>query len=266
MKGIQGTAEVNGTSLFYTLTGEGQAIVFVHGMALDRRMWDEQVVEFSNGYRSICYDLRGYGKSALPGNEPYSHHEDLLALLDFLQIDKATLVGLSMGGRVVTDFGIAYPERTRALILIDTALHGYAFKTFSIENIIEEAHHSGLDSANLTCLNHELFKSARNNKRASPQLAKIIREYSGWHWIHPNPWIPLKPSSVEQLYKIISPTLILAGELDLPDFLEIAEFLSQKITGARAKIIPGAGHMCNMEEPELVNQAIKEFLENLHSR
>src|SRR6185436_3073968 len=92
-----GYAPSNGTSLYYEVSGEGEAVVLLHGFSLDHRMWAPQVDALAGRYRVVRYDLRGFGRSA-PSPERFTHADDLLALLDHLHIDRAALVGLSMGG------------------------------------------------------------------------------------------------------------------------------------------------------------------------
>jgi pimeloyl-ACP methyl ester carboxylesterase len=111
-----GIAEVNGTKLYYEVVGEGQPLVLVHAGSFDRRIWDEQFTAFADHYKVIRYDVRGHGKSALP-TKPYSDTEDLYRLLQWLHVEKAHLVGLSLGGRIIIDFTLAHPEMVGTLIL-----------------------------------------------------------------------------------------------------------------------------------------------------
>src|SRR5438876_717507 len=120
-----GYAKVNGTRLFYDVAGIGQPIVLIHGHVLDRRMWDDQFEVFARRYRAIRYDMRGYGRSALPMGEPYYAVEDLKALLDYLGVVRAYVLGLSKGGVVAIDFAVTYPEATAALIAVDAGMTGY---------------------------------------------------------------------------------------------------------------------------------------------
>jgi pimeloyl-ACP methyl ester carboxylesterase len=88
-------------------------------------MWDDQFEAFAQHYRVVRYDARGFGKSAQPGSEKYLHAADLMALLERLEIDRAAILGLSMGGGIAIDFALTYPEATRALVLVDSTLGGY---------------------------------------------------------------------------------------------------------------------------------------------
>ncbi|MCI0575581.1 MAG: alpha/beta fold hydrolase, partial [Chloroflexi bacterium] len=117
-------AEVNGTRLYYEVAGAGPPLVLIHGYTLDTRMWDDQFEAFAQHYQVIRYDLRGFGRSAMPTGESYTHHEDLKALLDHLGLARAHILGLSLGGGIAVNFALAYPEATQSLILVDTSVLG----------------------------------------------------------------------------------------------------------------------------------------------
>ena len=118
---LKGTAEVNDTRLYYEVSGSGHPLVLIHGLALDTRMWDDQFQAFSEYYRVIRFDLRGFGNSTLPTGDQYAYFDDLFALLNYLDISQAHILGLSLGGSVAVDFALAYPEATSSLILVDVS-------------------------------------------------------------------------------------------------------------------------------------------------
>jgi pimeloyl-ACP methyl ester carboxylesterase len=103
--------------LYYEITGSGRSLVFLHAGIADSRMWDEQFWMFAPTHRVLRYDLRGFGISA-PVSGTFSHRQDLCSLLDFLQIGKASLVGLSLGGQLALDFALEWPDRVESLILM----------------------------------------------------------------------------------------------------------------------------------------------------
>lgn len=115
---------VPGGELYCAANGEGVGVVLVHGLALDARMWDDQVPALTDIARVVRYDVRGFGRSARDPDTVYSHASDLWRLLDHLGIDTAVLVGLSMGGRIVVEATLAAPERVQALVLLDAVLDG----------------------------------------------------------------------------------------------------------------------------------------------
>jgi pimeloyl-ACP methyl ester carboxylesterase len=91
----------------------------------------------------------------------------------------------------------------------------------------------------------------------------MITDYSGWHWVNRNPHTSLMPADIDRLDKIKSPALVITGERDLPDFQAVAEILRKQIPGAQRAVLPGVGHMVNLEAPERFNQIILEFLKSV---
>lgn len=256
-------ASVNGTDLYYEEAGAGPAVMLIHGFTLDTRMWDDQFPALAQRYRVIRYDLRGFGRSA-PPDGPYSHVEDLRALLDQRGIARASLVGLSKGGGVALDFALTYPERVTALALLDTILGGHAWSAEGSARdalVWQEAARGGIAAAKASWLAHPLFAPAMRRPAVAARLHAIIGDYSGWHFVNPNPEQGISPPAAERLHALSAPTLALVGEHDLPDFLAIAERIGREAPQARAVIVPDAGHMVNMEAPAAVNRALLAFLE-----
>src|SRR5918997_6970617 len=120
-----GMAEVNGARIYYEVAGEGEPLVFVHAGIADSRMWEDQLLVFADRYRVIRYDMRGFGMTAMVDG-PFSPHEDLRGLLDSLDVERAHLVGCSMGGGAVLDFALEYPQRVGNLVLAGSAVGGFA--------------------------------------------------------------------------------------------------------------------------------------------
>ena len=242
--------------IYYHTTGSGEPVVFIHGFSLDRTMWQKQVAFFRNKYQVITYDVRGFGKSSLP-NGSYSHADDLQALLQRLDIQKAHLVGLSMGGRIAINFALDYPDKVISLTLIDAALEGYA-------GTIDRRIHSkkrDLQKAKENWLSHQLFAHSQKKPEVAKQLYRMVEQYSGWHWFHIDSQIKNKLAAIHRLHIISHPTMALVGEHDLTDFQSISTILASKIPNAQKRTILEAGHMANMEKPDEVNQHIAAFLD-----
>jgi 3-oxoadipate enol-lactonase len=102
-------------------------VVFIHGFGSDRRQWDLQWEPFAARNRVIRYDLRGFGKSAVPTGESYTHADDLRAMLDMLGVDRAILVGQSLGCDTAVSFALAYPNSAQGLILVDPNVGGFTY-------------------------------------------------------------------------------------------------------------------------------------------
>src|SRR5215210_1370822 len=111
----EGYVEANGVRLYYQEAGHGHPLVLLHAGVADHTMWDRQIDLFAQKYRVIRYDLRGFGQTAMPpGN--FTHHADLDGLLRFLDVDRAYLVGVSLGGSTVIDYALTYPDRVAAIV------------------------------------------------------------------------------------------------------------------------------------------------------
>jgi 3-oxoadipate enol-lactonase len=257
-------AQVPHGRIYYQIRGKGPALVFIHGFCLDHRMWAFQFDFFSAHYTTIAIDLRGFGNSSVPSENPYSHHEDIKLVLDQLGITRpAILIGNSMGGRIVLDFALCYPARTRAIVFVDGVLGGYSFKDFDLTYIHKIGREQGIDKANKLWLEHPLFQHARVNAAATALLQEMIHAYSGWHWINKNPVEWLKPPAMEQLSNLLMPVLIIIGQYDIQDFRDIANLMQEKIAHSIKKEIAGAGHMSNMEQDEDFNEEVVAFLNGL---
>jgi pimeloyl-ACP methyl ester carboxylesterase len=149
-----GLAEVDGGVLAWESAGEGPGVAFLHPGLWDSRVWDEQFGVFSKTYRVLRHDFRGYGRSSRPEpGKPYSHVDDLEGVMDAAGVDRAALIGNSMGGRVAIDFALEHPSRVSALVLAAPGLSGFEGTPeeesrweavfADVEREIEEAVHAG---------------------------------------------------------------------------------------------------------------------------
>jgi pimeloyl-ACP methyl ester carboxylesterase len=234
----------------------------IHGGLVDSRMWDDQFDEFAKRYRVVRYDMRGFGKSEFSMG-PLSHVEDLYALLKFLKIEKASLMGLSLGGMVATDFTLEHPEMVEKLILPAASLRGYQSprneKSVAVYRAAEE---EGMEKAIAMWMEHPLFATGKNSptyqRRMRQMLADNFRTWGPtptpivWTW-------PPKPS-LERLSEIKKPTLIIVGDMDVSNIIAIADVLTEKISGARKVVLTGVSHHLNMEKPKEFNKLVLDFL------
>lgn len=258
-----GLIKADGANLYYEATGTGDVVVLIHGFTLDTRMWDDQFLPFAERFRVIRYDLRGFGRSDPPTGNPYSHARDLQALFDQLDIESAHLVGLSKGGAVALDFALTYPQRCRTLVLIDTLLHGYQWSgTGSDRNALvwQRAREGNIPAAKEAWLAHPMFALAQQQPAVAERLARIVADYSGWHFVNVNPEQELEPPAAQRLAELNMPILALVGEQDIPDFRQMTELIEREAPLAHSIILPGVGHMANMEAPEAVNELVVQFI------
>jgi 3-oxoadipate enol-lactonase len=252
----------DGGWLRYTTAGDGDPVVLIHGFGLDFNMWGPQWRAFAERHRVIRYDLRGYGGSSLPAG-PYSHVDDLLALIEYLGAGPVHLVGLSLGGRVALRVAAQNPKAIRSLTLADAAMDGHAWTAdwLSLWSRMTDAATAGdLARAKQLWREHPLFAPANRIPEAGDALRMMIDRYSGWHLGHKDPGTAPARALGKTLSSISIPTLVLVGELDLPDFQAIAQRLAREIPQAELRTIGGSGHMSNMEAPKLFNEIVLQFL------
>ncbi|HEY2288948.1 MAG TPA: alpha/beta hydrolase [Streptosporangiaceae bacterium] len=258
------TLQVPGAELHYEVTGTGCPVVFAHGLALDTRMWDDQA-PLSEIAAVIRYDARGFGRSRRTADAVYTHAADLWQLLDHLEIDTAVLVGLSLGGRIVTEAALAAPGRVTALVLLDAVVDGVPWDAESsrgMRAVTDGLQSGGLAAARAAWLEHGFFAPARRQPAVASRLAQMVADYSGVHWTQPDPHGP-HPDTLALLPSLGMPATVVAGELDVPCFLDMADVLATAIPAARKVVIPDAGHMVNMEAPAAVNLLLREVIQGV---
>ncbi len=252
----------DGGELRYSTAGSGEPVVLIHGLGLDAAMWDAQWPALQREFRAIRYDVRGFGASSIPTG-PYSHADDLLSLLEFLDARPAHVIGLSMGGRLALRFALDQPRAVRSLTLIDPSLEGFSWSeswTRNMDPILAAAGNGDVAAARQRWLDHELFAPARREPQVADALTAMVERYSVWHWHNPDPLRMSASPAITCLRSVSCPTQIILGELDLPDFKVIAQRLATEIPGALLHIIADAGHMANMEAPAAVNDLLLAHL------
>ncbi len=236
-----GHAEVHGARLYYEMLGTGRALVLVHGGWLDCRMWDDQFRAFAEaGWCVVRYDVRGFGRSDLPPVS-YADHEDLYGLLRALEIDRAVVPGLSLGGRVALDFALSHPEMASALVLAASDMSGYqpseviSRKLAPLEEAYQAAMQSGDGQRKLA-----MFLDLWVDGPISPATAairerarQIAADFSFARLTEYAPErIALTPPAAGRLAEVHAPTLVIGSDRDQPTINEIASILAAGIPGA----------------------------------
>lgn len=257
---IVDTGEVK---LYYEEHGAGTPVVFLHGFTLDRRMWNRQMEYFRQWYRVIAYDSRGHGKSECPetGYSRQDRVRDLKRLQEVLNLERFHIVGLSMGGATALGYAIDYPETLHSLTLVDTAAGGYRPPS-RYRDHREIALKMGVDEAKRRWIRSSLFYYAQKNENLRQELAEMMEDHCGHLWLDPNRDKYGTRDDVSLSAHIHLPTMIFVGEKDRY-FLPLAKKLHDLIAGSEIDIIPGIGHMANMEAPDRFNFRLKQFLERI---
>ncbi len=258
-------ANVDGASLYYEIAGTGRPLVLVHAGIADSRMWDAQWEVFARHYTVIRYDMRGFGRSEMPP-AVFSNHQDLHGLLNHLGVGPVALLGASFGGRVAIDFTLAYPDLVSALVLVGAALGGHDWsEEVQRFGAAEDAALEQGDLAAATDLNVRMWVDGphRSPDQVAPAIRERIREMQLRAFTLDSPGAesrPLDPPAAGRLAEIRAPTLALVGDRDVGDILTIADLLAAQIAGARKALIAGAAHLPSMEQPDLFNRIVLDFL------
>jgi pimeloyl-ACP methyl ester carboxylesterase len=261
----------DGIKLYYEEVGSGVPIVFIHEFAGDYRSWEPQVRHFSRRYRCITFNARGYPPSDVPeGGERYSQdraRDDIRAVLDALNIDKAHIVGLSMGGFAALHFGFTYPTRARSLIVAGCGYGAspdkrdqFAAETEAVAKQFEEigmakaARGYALGPTRVQFQN----KDPRGWQEFHDQLAGHSDEGSARTMRGVQKRRPSLFDLVDYMRTITAPTLIMTGDEDWP-CLEPALLMKRTIPTAALIVMPNAGHTINLEEPTAFNLHLADF-------
>ncbi|WIG60308.1 MAG: Beta-ketoadipate enol-lactone hydrolase [Ktedonobacterales bacterium] len=267
-----GFAEVNGTQIYYEVAGEGHPLVLIHAGIADSRMWDDQFSVFAQHYRVLRYDLRGYGKSACPPG-PYALRDDLHALLQHLNIAKAHLIGVSMGGSLAVDFTLTHPDMVSALITVCAGLSGFEAPddpdtTAYIQQLIAADKAGDKDQLNELEVHLWVDGLRRTPEQVNPTIRERVREMNGLALSREAETDQAEPQRLDppaagRLSEIHAPTLVIIGDEDLPGVRATADKLATDISGARKAVIHNAAHVPNMERPDAFNRIVLDFLASL---
>ena len=260
-----GTIAVDGGRLWYETAGEGAPVVLLHGGLWDSRMWDDQFEPLAERCQVVRYDLRGYGRSTRP-EASYSHSDDLVAVLDHLDIERASLVGLSMGAAVAIDFTLEHPEKVHALVVAAPGLGGYEWSADLEKRYgpAQAARENG-EIERAAELELAIWTKASRKKEdfRDLRMREIARENAHQVALDPALRRALDPPAVGRLGEIKAPTLVISGDKDLPDVKKIAALLLAQIPDARRAVMQGADHVVNMRRPADFTARLLGFLDQV---
>ena len=256
-----------GAQIYYKVAGMGHPLLLIHAGIADSRMWDDQFALFAQQYRTIRYDLRGFGRTEVPA-EQFSYSEDIVNLLHFLQVQKVYIAGISLGSKIALDFALSHPMMVDALVLGAPGVGGYP----PSEDVLRfnEEEDAALERGDLTTateINLRLWVDGpkRTSEQVNADVRERVRVMQHRAFTVPLPAsvkeISLMPPAITRLAEIHIPTLIIVGDYDIPSKLIIAELLATEISDAKKVVIPGVAHMVNMEQPEVFNRIVLAFLQ-----
>jgi pimeloyl-ACP methyl ester carboxylesterase len=242
-------------------------VVLIHGHSADLRLWEPQAPALLGaGWRVVRYDVRGHGRTSAPATGyDWEHYlADLRSLLDNLRVERAHLAGISMGGAIALQLALEEPGRVASLALLDSALPGFAYSPQFEDDIDRlrqamrvEGPRAALERHWLT---HPIFEGVRRRPEAFAALRRMVLDYPAADYLDEAEYAPPERPAIERLHEVRAPALVIVGEMDLPDFLIIADILAENLPRARKLVVPDAGHLPSLERPEAVNPALLSFL------
>lgn len=253
--------ERNGVRIRYHRTGDGPVVLLSHGYTASRHMWAPNVGAIADaGHTVVTWDQRGHGDSDYPGDPAaYAEEEavaDIGAILDAVGADRAVIAGMSLGGYLSLAFHLAHPERTAALVLVDT---GPGFKSDearaawnrSAEQYAADFTDRGLDALPVSPERSEVDRSVHRDATGLVGAARGLM-------------VQRDARVIASLPTVAVPTLVVVGDQDTP-FLTAADYMAAKVPNARKVVLERAGHASNIDQPEAFNRAVTEFLAGLRS-
>jgi len=262
----------DGVKLYYEETGSGTPIVFVHEFAGDYRSWEPQVRHFARRYHCITFNARGWPPSEVPADVArYSQAraaDDICSVLDAVKIDKAHIVGLSMGGLATLHFGITYPSRARSLLVAGA---GYGAERGEREKFRAEAvviagrlETEGMPAfAEAYAYGPTRVQFQAKDPRGFAEFKAMLAEHSAKGAANTQLGVQRERPSVfdleTELAALRVPMLVVTGDEDWPCLLPNV-FIKRTCRSAALLVIPNSGHTVNLEEPDAFNAALADFL------
>ena len=265
-------AFINGVNLYYEEAGHAVPMIFVHEFAGEARSWEPQVRFFRRRYRTITFNARGYPPSDVPEDPAaYSQRqavEDIRGVLDHLKIDKAHVVGLSMGGYAALHFGLLYPERALSLVVAGA---GYGSKPEERETfrrdcaaLAERFEREPMEKvAAMYAMGPARVQFRDKDPQGWDQFCELLKRQSATGHALTMRRVQITRESIyelgDRMARLTVPTLIVTGDEDDP-CLEPALYMKRTIPTAGLLIIPRSGHTINLEDPDLFNRHVLDFV------
>ena len=262
----------DGVQLYYEESGDGTAMVFVHEFAGDHRSFEPQMRHFARRYRCIAYNARGYPPSEVPeAVASYSQQrarDDIVAVLDGLSIERAHVVGISMGSLATLHFGLHYPDRAHSLVLGGCgygALHSEQeqFRSESAAFAQRIESEGMFDVAPEYGVGPSRVQFENKDPRGFAEFVAMLAQHSSLGSVNTLRGVQMKRPSIydleESLRALEVPTLIMAGDEDDP-CLDASLYLKRTVTSSGLALLPKTGHALNLEEPDLFNRLVNDFV------
>ena len=248
--------------IYYKVQGAGTPIVFVHAGFQDHNMWQPQIDHFSKKHKVVVFDVPGHGATVSDTARPQAAAV-IKAVMDGLHIEKAAVVGLSLGGAMATDFATQHPQRVTHLILAGSGLSGWdenrkvdTTTTQYVTALFDALGKKDTALAASVFVKNWFAGPLRTRQQLAPALwdngydvtYQNMRKHkvSGWPRF-------AQPAAIHSLHKLQMPVLILTGTIDMPEVLLMNKWLKEHIPNSKQVLMPGLAHMLNLEDPAKFN-------------
>lgn len=256
---------VDFTTLAVDESGSGRALVLLHAGIATRSMWDPQWSQLSESYRTVRYDMRGFGDSPMVHGQ-FSATEDAVAILDELHIESAVLLGCSYGGATAIHLALTHPNRVAGLVLVGSGVHGYddGEPIPSVFDEMENAWNAG-DYERVLDLEEKAFVIGlqRERDQLDPRFLRVCRQMNRtklrWGDIQAE-YVDDASGDAGCLSAITVPTLVVVGDQDVPLVQRQAKFISEQIGGASLKVLKNCAHLPNLEDPQSFDSIVLPWL------
>ena len=262
------TFERDGVALHYVEEGAGEPLVLLHGHTLDLRVWDAQApVWAAAGYRVLRYDQRGHGRSASPpsGYRFGDHAADLAALLRGLDAAPAHVVGLSRGGGIALELALRSPALLRSLTLVGPLVPDFVLSAGLLDSFRQLARairSEGVERAvRMGWLEHPLIATAHALPDVRERLEAMVCAFpAGEYFATARDAADRDWKVVDRLAELATPTLVVSGEHDVPEFAAMARLVAARVPGCRLAVVPGCGHLVPLERAAELARLVLDHL------
>lgn len=256
--------QVGGQSVAYLEAGSGPALVLVHAFPLSKEMWTRQVEALSGGLRVLAPDLRGFGETVAPNGlfSMAQYAEDLKGFLDALKINRVVLAGLSMGGYIAFEFWRRYGDSVQRLILADTKADADTPEEKERREAMAEAAGKAGAAAIADLLLPKMLapRTLEHNSRLTDQVRSMMAAAPVSGIVGALRALADRPDSTPTLKEITCGTLVVVGAEDAITPPAAAEAMAKAIPKSQLAVLPNAGHLANLDQPDAFTSAVSGFL------
>lgn len=252
----------------YVTSGEGEPLILIHGVGLDHTMWQHQLEYFSSYYKVYAYDMIGHGESEKPNKDCYRLEDftnQLYEFMETLHIDRAHIVGFSMGGMVAQKFGLLFPKKVISLTIANAVANRSEDERKSVlirvRKVEKEGKNSTIEAAierwfspDYIKSNHNTINEIRQRLKANDEKA-YLNSYRVFATADKQLW--------DELHQIQVPVLIITGEYDKGSNPRMAKDMKDQIPNAKIYIVPNVKHMLPVEKASIFNKYVHHFMNQL---